>query len=64
MRLINDAWELMGLIALIAASTILVMFTVCIIYGIVRITFMFIRNYKEDREIRKIGKQQKHHEGR
>lgn len=60
MKLINDAWEMMELIALIFASTVFVVFTVCFIYGIVRITFMVIQDYKEDREMRKIGKQQKH----
>ena len=52
--------EWFKVLCMVCFSTVMVMFLVSIIYAIARITFMVIQDYKEDREMRKIGKQQKH----
>ena len=56
--------EWFKIICLVAFSTALVVFTICVIYGIVRITFMVIQDYMERREVLGIGKLQKRHDQR
>ena len=52
--------EWFKIICLVAFSTALVTFTICVIYCIVRITFFVIQDYMERREVLGIGKRQKH----
>lgn len=52
--------EWFRLIGLVCAGTIVATTTVCLVYGIVRITFLVIMEYKEERRETRCEWQQKH----